>query len=466
MNKKFLVIVLGVLFAFVLVGCVNASPDEDEDDAINTNTDQITEVFTQEEDSNISVIEGVSTVTLADYSDEFKSAELDSTYEVDSTIDLSTIDGTYNITEKGTYEFTGDATDVQIVVDTEEKVHIVLNGINVTNDSMAFIYVKSSDKAYITSAENTINNIVVTGDIAAVEDEELDGAIYSKDDIVFNGTGVINITSSKNGISGNDDVKVCDGTLNITATKHGISGNDSIRITSADITIIAGKDGLHSDNDDLDSYVYIQDGSLNITSSDQAISVCSDFTMKDGLLTINSSDEGIQAATINILGGTIDINAVEDGLNASSDVANIYINIVGGEITIYSTSDGLDSNGDLYISGGYTKIVQLGDDNSPINYDGESSVTGGILIAVGSTRMSEDTYSDIQGTIQTAISSNGDIALKDSDGNLIAAISTDIAYEMIYVTAPELVLDNTYSIVTLSVTTDITLTSLNYNDVD
>ena len=69
-----------------------------------------------------------------------------------------------------------------------------------------------------------------------------------------------------------------------------------------------------------------------------------------------------------ISGGTIDITASDDGLNAAggndqsgmdgfggdmfSADEDAWITISGGTVTIDATGDGIDSNGDLTVSGG------------------------------------------------------------------------------------------------------------------
>lgn len=430
-------------------------------------TSSSTGVATQEEDDLIDVIDGTSLVELNDYSDEFKSSELETTYEVDTQVDLSTVDGTYTISEKGTFLFSGSATDVQIVVDVEdEKVHIILSDATITNEDLTCIYVKNADKVYVTTADGTTNTLTTTGDIADSEDEELDGAVYAKDDIVFNGLGTLTINSSKNGVTAKDDLKVTGGTVYVTADKHGIRANDSIRITTSTLYIDAGKDGLHAENDDLDSYVYIEDGTVYIASVDQAIQASYDFYNADGDIYIESQDEGIEAAQVNLIGGSVNIVARDDGLNGSSDdLETIFVNIVGGTLDIYAEGDGIDSNGDLYVSGGYTKIIQVNEEKGLLNYEGTLSINGGTLIGVGSSAKAQSTEGNLQGTIQTSLESSGDLAVRDTDGNLIASVFTDESYQMAFVTSPELILDGTYQISTSESSKDIVLSELNYDDV-
>lgn len=424
-------------------------------------------VATSDEDDLIDAIDGTSLVELNDYSDEFKSTELETTYEVDTTVDLSTVTDSYTISVAGTFLFTGSATNVQIIVNVDgEKVHVILDDATITNENIACIYVKAADKVYVTTADGSTNTLTSTGEIADDEDEDLDATIYSKDDLVINGLGTLTLNSEENGITANDDFKVTGGTLYVTADNHGIRANDSIRITLSTLYIDAGKDGLHAENDDLDSYVYVEDGTVYIASVDQAIQASYEFYNAGGTIYIVSQDEGIEAGQINLIGGELNIVAGDDGLNASNkELETLFINIVGGKLDIFAEGDGIDSNGNVYISGGYSKIVQVNESKSLINYDGTMTITGGTLIGVGSKDDFKSNESTVQGTIQTEINSSGDIAVRDADGALIASVFTDESYQMVFVTSPELLLDGTYTIATESTSEEFVLTDLNYNDV-
>lgn len=50
-------------------------------------------------------------------------------------------------------------------------------------------------------------------------------ALYSKADLVFNGTGTLNVNAGyRNGIKSNDDLKIVSGEFNVTSTEDGIIG--------------------------------------------------------------------------------------------------------------------------------------------------------------------------------------------------------------------------------------------------
>ncbi|MBO4235378.1 MAG: carbohydrate-binding domain-containing protein, partial [Firmicutes bacterium] len=101
------------------------------------------------------------------------------------------------ITAAGNYLLTGEFNG-QIVVDVpgqDDKVQLILDNATITNDTSAAIYVLSADKVFFTTTANSVNTISTTGEFVQTDENDVDGAIFSKDDIVFNGTGTLTVTS-------------------------------------------------------------------------------------------------------------------------------------------------------------------------------------------------------------------------------------------------------------------------------
>lgn len=107
-------------------------------------------------------------------------------------------------------------------------------------------------------------------------------------------------------------------------------------------------------------------------------------------IAIAEACEGIEAAALSIRSGDISIVCTDDCLNAANfDLANydFAINISGGTIVAYTTAgDGFDSNGSLTISGGNVTVWSGGNaDNQPLDADGTIAITGGTVLAAGSS---------------------------------------------------------------------------------
>ena len=294
-----------------------------------------------------------------------------------------------SITSAGVYVLSGTASSVTVTVDAadDDKVQIVLSGASITNSSAPAIYVKNADKVFVTTADGTYNSLSVTGAFTADGDTNTDAVIFSKDDLVLNGLGTLTISSTENGISCKDDLKITGGTISITSEADAIEANDSIAIADGTITISSRKDGLHAENDEDNTtgWIYICGGTLDISASSDGIQGTTIVQIDDGTVTVTGS-EGIEATYVQINGGNIKVTASDDGINASNKSSQytptaefnggyVYISMGQGD------TDGIDANGNLYINGGTLDIYA----NSPFDYDGEAQYNGGTIMVNGET---------------------------------------------------------------------------------
>ncbi|MDO4414102.1 MAG: carbohydrate-binding domain-containing protein, partial [Erysipelotrichaceae bacterium] len=262
---------------------------------------------------------------------------------------------------------------------------IVLNGVTITNTDAPAIYVVSADKVFVTTTE-TENTLTVSGAFTADGDTNTDAVIFSKDDLVLNGLGTLNINSVDNGISCKDDLKITGGTYVIKANGDGIEANDSICISDGNITISSANDAIQAKNDeDLTvGYVYICGGNISINAGDDAIHGELAVQIDGGTIAVNAA-EGIEGTYVQINGGDISVSASDDGINAAFKT-NTYtptVEINGGSIDItmgQGDTDAIDANGYIYINGGYVNISA----QFAFDYDYGAELNGGTVIVNGS----------------------------------------------------------------------------------
>ena len=316
----------------------------------------------------------------------FTERDLTQNYDESDAQAVSLTDGqTVNITKAGVYVLSGTASNVTVTVEAgdEDKVQIVLDGVSITNTSAPCIYVKNADKVFVTTQND--NSLSVTGAFTADGETNTDAVIFSKDDLVINGTGTLTIQSTGNGVTCKDDLKVTGGTINITCSSDGLEANESLAVADGNITIKTQKDGIHVENDEDAStgYIYICGGTLNITAGDDGVHATTVCQIDGGTLTIEGA-EGIEATYVQVNGGTITINASDDGINAAnkSSAYAVTAEFTGGEVNVnmgQGDTDGIDSNGNLYVKGGTLNINA----QSPFDFDGQSGYTGGTIIVNG-----------------------------------------------------------------------------------
>ena len=318
--------------------------------------------------------------------DLFSERDLKQEADLTEAVTYTVSDGQdITITAAGVYVLTGSARDVTVYVeaDKEDKVQLVLDGLTVTNDDAPVIYVRSADKLFVTTASDS--DLSVTGSFTADGDTNTDGVIFSKSDLVLNGTATLTITSTQNGIVGKDDLKITSGTYIVSARVKAIEANDSIRVADGVLDLTAGTDGLHAENDDdsAKGYIYIGGGTLTISAGDDGVHATTVVQVDEGSLTISAA-EGIEGTYVQLNGGAISIEASDDGVNAAqkSSAYRATVEINGGDITVSmgaGDTDGVDSNGDIIINGGTISVTG----NSTFDYDGTAQYNGGTIIANG-----------------------------------------------------------------------------------
>lgn len=237
------------------------------------------------------------------------------------------------ITKEGTYVLSGALSEGQIVVDADSaKVQLVLDNADITCASSAAIYVKNANKAFITLAEGSENILMNTAEYEAIDDNNIDAVIFSKDDLTLNGKGTLTINSEYgHGIVSKDDLKLVGGTYNITAENHALSGKDSVRIAEGTYNLTSGKDGIHSENadDDEKGFVYIASGDFTIESTGDGIDASYVVQIDDGAFDITAGGGAENAtkthndmpggATRDNMGGGAPGGAAQDGEAPSGD---------------------------------------------------------------------------------------------------------------------------------------------------
>jgi len=426
MKKR--IVVLGLIMCLILTACSKDTGSKESTESVETSG-------TAEENQHAST----STVMLEE--GEYNEEELDDSWSEENattihlTGDSADIDGSgvttsgsaISISSAGTYVLSGELSDGRIIVNvTEGGVRLVLNGVSITSMDFAAIDIQQGD-TIITLADGTINS-VSDSEAEAENIERNNAAIYAKDDLVFNGTGSLQVVGSyKNAIQCKDKLKFISGTYNISASNHGLVGKDCIMIRNGEFTITSGSDGMQATNiEESDKgYIIIDGGSFDIISGTDGIQA-------ETLLRINAGDYNIVSGGGS---GAAEQSSENEGMpgegrrgggpggsdqmdmdettedTASTKGLKSYVDLViaDGELSIDACDDAVHSNDTVTVNGG-SLMISTGDDG--LHADNELVINDGAITI-------DTSYEGLEG--YTVTINGGNIDLKATDDGINAA---------------------------------------------
>ncbi len=247
---------------------------------------------------------------------------------------------------------------------------------------------------------------------------------------------------SKKGVKATVGITIDGGTIQIDSADDSLHSNNSITVNGGTLSASSGDDGIHADNS-----ILINKGEINIVKSYEGIE-SSNITINNGNIHITSSDDGI-----NISGGADNSSSGgrpgQDGLNSSGTGA---LNINGGYIYVDANGDGLDSNGSINVTNG--TIVVNGpteNNNGALDYNGGFKMTGGFLIAAGSSGMAQgtdktSTQNSAMITFDQKMTVGTLVHIKSADGKELLTFKPAKDFQTVVISSPELRKDSSYDI--------------------
>jgi len=250
-------------------------------------------------------------------------------------------------------------------------------------------------------------NITITASVDALKSDNDEDANLGYITIE---SGTLDITSGGDGLTAETDVNVAGGNITIVSgggytttisddlSAKGIKGVVSVVIDGGTFVMNCADDAIHTNGD-----ITINAGTFNIATGDDGVHADANVVINGGTMTITNSYEGLEGANITINNGNIHLTSSDDGVNVaggndssggwtpgSGTTIAYFLYINGGYLVVNATGDGLDSNGSIQMTGG-TVIVNgpTSDGDGPLDYDGTFNISGGVLLAVGSSGMAQ-----------------------------------------------------------------------------
>lgn len=401
--------------------------------------------------------------------------------EGDCTMTLNLQDGVNTISRAGVYRVQGSCVGQLIINAKNTDVYLLLDGVQITSPDGPAIHVKAADKVVLTLAAGTetilTDSTVYT--LPAGEDEP-DGAIFSKADLMINGAGTLTVHAQyDDGIVSKDGLMLTDAQISVTSIGDAVRGKDSVLMSSVTLTVNAGKDGVKSTNNEEAErgWICIVNSDLNIVSKTDGIQAETDLYICGSEINITSgggclpeyrqeiaapvrkadraaqeeskdavesepdteSCKGMKARHIRIGGDTFVINSRDDAIHAGGN-----IDIFSGYFELASNDDGIHADDTFILHDGQLVIMESfegieaahiellgGDTDITAIDDGWNAASKAVAAADSGRRKKSHDYSiTVSGGEHTilagtdAIDSNGSILI--SGGVTLASSSNEM----------------------------------------
>ncbi len=303
---------------------------------------------------------------------------------------------------------------------------------------------EEADKGYISIAGGVLR-ITAAGDAIAAESD----VVVTAGELTITAGGgsraQVDESTSTKGIKGAASVTIDGGTFTIDSADDAIHSNSSIAVNGGSFTIATGDDGLHADTS-----LEINAGELNITESYEGIESAL-IIINAGNIQIASSDDGINVASGND-GSEMMGRGGMPGRDAFTGSTSNYLYINGGYIAVQANGDGIDVNGAIAMTDGILLVngptQQM---NGALDYDAGFNMTGGLLVAAGSSGMAQaPDESSTQYSLLvnlTATQPAGTLVhIENNTGEEILTFAPSKPYQSLAFSSPELTSGETYKI--------------------
>ena len=416
MNKRLAFLMVALSAYSTLSGCTTSPTD----------TSEIVTVGNSSNSTNLNSSNNDSNVIYSDSSADVTTIKLGSTIQINGD-GVNVENNTITVTKGGTYQLNGTLSNGQLVVNASDtdKVELQLNGVEITSQTTAPIFIMNADKTTLTLMDGT-KNIITDASTYVYEDattDEPNAAIFSKDDLKIDGTGSLTVNANyNNGIASKDDLDIKNGNITITAINNGLKGKDSIEIENGTFVIKSGGDAIKSENttDTTKGWITINGGNFDLVATGDGIQAETNLVVNNGSFNIETGG-GSENSSSTSSGwgqwappGYQETNSdTEETTSAKALKAGVNVTIEGGTFNIDSSDDAIHTNDSIVINGGEL-IISSGDDG--IHADTTLEINGGKI----------DIKKSYEGLESVTLTINdGNIHLVASDDGMNAAGGND-----------------------------------------
>ena len=315
-----------------------------------------------------------------------------------------------------------------------------------------------------------------------------DHSIHCASDLNIKGGTLTLASQSKKGISAHGDIVIDDGDIDITNSTEGIETKQIMTINGGDISVIASDDGFNAGGNGMGGFGGGQKPDRNMVENGAQMTLpdMTDGTQmppsdtangkkmkSDGMqsggqmmrpdmqngreMTTPDPQDGGQMTRPDMQNGEISNGNFGDGRgfgggNSTEISAEHHIQINGGNIYINAVNDGIDSNGSLVIDGGNIIIEgppRAGGGEMGLDTDGALIINGGEVLATGSSINENGANQNTANINLSAEVTAGTLfEIRNSEGKSVASFTASSQFSAILYSSDKLETGKEYSVYT------------------
>lgn len=310
---------------------------------------------------------------------------------------------TATIRGAGSYNISGELTDGMLMVDAEktDKINLVLDGAKINSESSAAIYVLQADEVTVTLADGSENELSNGGSFVAIDENDIDAVIFSKDDLSFDGDGSLKITSP---------------------VGHAVVSKDSLTINGGSYNLLVGGGSANAEEKSSDLWGRFMGGGQKPEMRGGKMPGMGrgegQFAPEDmEKMEIPGLPENSPAPAMPALNYLSNVQTTqENSVSPKGFTANTELTINGGSFIIDCADDAFHSDLNLTVNGGEFEI-RTGDDA----FHAEES----LIINGGSINITES-YEGLEAMTLSIF--GGDIVINADDDGINAAGGTEAGF--------------------------------------
>ncbi len=223
-------------------------------------------------------------------------------------------------------------------------------------------------------------------------------------------------------------------------------------VSAAEIVMEDGSLVLDASGDALraDGALTMRGGALSITCGSDGLRAGGDVAVSGGVIWVDECETGLSGANVSVESAEVSIVSAGAGLYALSERGGDASVLDGAKLTIAAGGDGIAAGADVYLAGGETSICCSGRSGAPLNAAGEVFADGGTLIAAGGSdesAIAEDSAQAVlrarfNGTLREGVR----VVVENEDGQAAFSFEPEVDFSRLTLTSPALQQGGTYTL--------------------